>query len=76
MGKERKNFFDLCNMLNKYKRPVTLTEILRQVISEGWYSDFLRLGKNTVIRQINNHNEKYGGGIKLPYDTEEPYEDI
>lgn len=76
MEKERKNFFDLCNMLNEYKRPITLTEIIKRVANEGWYNDFLRLGKNTIIRQINHHNAKYKGGIRLEYDSDDPYDDI
>lgn len=64
----RKGFFDLCNLLNKYKRVVTVTEILKAVIDEGWFSDFKRLGYNTVIRQINNHNAKYGCSDMIEYE--------
>ena len=76
MEKERKNFFDLCNILNEYKRVVTLTEIIKRVANEGWYNDFLRLGRNTITRAINYHNAKYKGSIMLPYDADEPYDDI
>lgn len=67
MEEKRKGFFDLCNLIKRYKRKVTLTEIIEQVCKEGWYSDFKRIGYNSVIRQINNHNEKYPNSTEIPY---------
>ena len=64
----KKGFYDLCNTLNKYKRVVTMTELLETVCNEGWYSDFMRLGKNTIIRQFNNHNAKYGSTDMVEYE--------
>ena len=68
MDDRKKGFFDLCNLLKRYKRPVTMTEIINVVAEEGWINDFLRLGKNTIIRQFNNHNEKYGSSDIMEYD--------
>lgn len=70
MEEKRKNFFDLCNLLKRYKRKVTFSEVLKVVCEEGWYKDFMRLGRNTVIRQINRHNAQYPNSIELPYQTE------
>lgn len=64
----KKGFYDLCNLLNKYKRVVTLTEIIIEVCDQGWYKDFKRLGNNTIIRQINNHNAKYGSTDMIEYE--------
>ena len=63
MENKRKGFLDLANLLRKFKGPVTYKDVILEVCKEGWVSDFNRLGSNTVTRQINNHNEKYGGPI-------------
>lgn len=68
MDNRKKGFYDYCNLLNRYKRPITMTELLRTVIDEGWYNDFKRLGKNTIIRQFNNHNAKYGSTDMMEYE--------
>lgn len=73
---KRKGFFDLCNLLKKYKRKVTLSEIINEVIQEGWYNDFKRIGYNSVVRRINKHNEKYENTNPLPYASDIPYDDI
>ena len=65
----KKGFYDLCNTLNRYKRVVTMEELLDTVCNEGWYSDFIRLGRNTIIRQFNNHNAKYGSTDMVEYET-------
>lgn len=68
MDNRKKGFYDLCNLLRRYKRPVTMTEIIKTVAEEGWYNDFMRLGINTIIRQFNNHNAKYGSTDMMEYD--------
>lgn len=55
----RRGFYDLCNLLNKHKEKITYSDVIKEVIAEGWYSDFRRIGMNTVIRQIERHNKKY-----------------
>lgn len=60
MEKQQNGFFRLTNTLRKYKRAVTDTEIIKRAIDEGWYNQ-LRLGYNSITRQLNRHNEKYGG---------------
>lgn len=59
MEQKRKGFYDLCNLIKRHKSKVTFSEIMEEVIAEGWYNDFRRIGINSVIRQINKHNEKY-----------------
>jgi len=58
---KRKGHYDLYNILNKYKRAVTFTEIYEEVAKEGWIKDFNRMGINSISRAINNHNKKYNG---------------
>lgn len=67
MEEKRKGYYDLLNLLNRYKRRVTYSDLIETVCKEGWYSDFKRIGFNSIIRQINNHNRKYPGGEELPY---------
>lgn len=69
MDTKRKGFLDFTNLLRKFKGPVTYTEVIKAVCEEGWISDFLRLGHNTINRQINRHNRKYGG-TQYPYVDE------
>lgn len=76
MEEKRKGFYDLCNLINKHKRKVTLSEIIQEVCNEGWYNDFKRIGYNSVIRRIKKHNEKYGESTNLAYASEFPYDDI
>lgn len=69
MEEQHKGFYDLTNLLKNFKRPVTYKEVVEVVCKEGWFSDFKRLGFNTVIRQINRHNEKYKGK-QYPYNNQ------
>ena len=64
----KKGFYDLCNLLNKYKRPVSMLEIIKAVNEEGWYQDFMKIGKKTIARQFNNHNAKYGSADMIDYE--------
>lgn len=66
MEERRKGFYDLTNLLRRFKGPVTYTEVTKAVCEEGWVADFLRLGYNTINRQINRHNAKYNG-TQYPY---------
>ena len=61
MNKEQHGFFSLSETLRSYKRPVTVSEILKRAAEEGWSDKLLRLGHNSIIRQVNRHNEKYAG---------------
>lgn len=70
MSEKRKGFLDLCNLLKRYKRKVSYSEIFETVCKEGWYSDFARLGHNTVIRQINRHNNQFPNAAEIPYNSE------
>lgn len=65
-----KGFLDLCNVLNRHKEKVTLSDLIREVTEEGWYDDLMRLGYNTIIRQVNRHNRKYKNAIIHPYSTD------
>ncbi len=76
MDTKRKGFIDLCNLLKRYKRKVTLSEIIEKVAEEGWYNDFKRIGTNSVIRQINRHNREYPNATELPYYGDNTYTDI
>lgn len=69
MIEKRKGFYDLCNLIKRHKRSVTFSEIVEEVCKEGWYSDFKRIGINSIIRRINNHNAKYPGSTDLPYSN-------
>lgn len=69
MSERRKGFLDLCNLLKRYKRKVSYSEIFETVCKEGWYGDFKRLGDNTVIRQINRHNKQFPNAEEIPYKT-------
>ena len=69
MNERRKGFYDFTNLLRRYKGPVTYTEVIKTINEEGWISDFMRLGINTINRQINRHNAKYGG-TQYPYKDE------
>ena len=39
----RKGFYDLCNILNRHKGKVTISDLIREITEEGWYDDFIRI---------------------------------
>lgn len=53
------HYFDLCNLINEYKREVTLNEFIERACNEGWYNRLRRIGQTTVLRAIERHNAKY-----------------
>lgn len=55
----RRGFYELSNLLSKYKRKVTLNEIMHIAANEGWYPDFIRISKQSILKIIDKHNEKY-----------------
>lgn len=61
MNKNQNGFFSLSETLRSYKRPVTITELFERARNEGWLPKLMKLGHNSIIRQINRHNEKYTG---------------
>lgn len=76
MEEKRKGFYDLCNLLKRYKRKITLTEVVKIVVAEGWYNDFKRIGVNSIVRQINRHNRDYPNALELSYEGIDTYNDI
>lgn len=67
---KRRGFLDLCNLLKRHKSKVTISELVREVTEEGWYDDFMRIGYNSIIRQLNRHNSKFKGSTIHPYEPD------
>lgn len=59
MNKEQHGFLSLSETLRTYDRPVTVTEIMKRAASEGWSAKLLRIGANSITRQIDRHNAKF-----------------